>query len=521
MDVVQRFSRNVKLRTKLTLSSLLNISMLLLVAALGLNSLLLAENGVNGMMKEDYPTIALGNRLIDEINVTVQQQALLMSPIDAQRRALIQRNLQDASNKITATYKQLTTLATDDDSIDFLKRVQLKRADFLKERSEFIELVNSDVTKALDFYLAVLASSQKNYIGEVEAFITLQEQQMDGSYNSFMKSYSKTKTSMMIIFIVAILLSAFIGWIIIRSITEPLKKVIAFLGRVAEGDLSADFYEQRKDEMGLLIIAIQQMQEKMSAIVSHIRLSAEQISGGASEIMSGTHDLAARTEEQASSVEQTAASVEEFSVTISNTRNNTHAAADLSTKAQTAVGQNASMMDNVAIKMAEIHDSASRMADIINLIDSIAFQTNILALNAAVEAARAGEHGRGFAVVAQEVRALAQKTATSSHEIRHLIEESSMRIADGRDRVTDANALMSDMMSNVASMKELLVQINQASSEQADGISQINIAISQIDITTQQNASLVEQSLAASAMLSEQAANMVNSVSVFTLRKTA
>jgi len=521
MDVVQRFSRNVKLRTKLTISSMLNIAMLLLVALLGLNSLFLAETGVNGMMKDDYPTIALGNRLIDEINVTVQQQALLLSPIDAQRRTTIQSNLQDASKKITETYKQLNKLASDDESIAFLKRVEVRRAEFLKERNVFFDLVNSDVTKAVNFYFSTLALAQRNYIDEVEGFITLQEQQMDGSYNNFMASYGKTKIFMLIIFVVAILLSAFIGWIIIRSITVPLKKVITFLGRVADGDLSSDFHEQRKDEMGQLINAIQQMQEKMSDIVSHIRISAEQISGGASEIMSGTNDLAARTEEQASSVEQTAASVEEFSATISNTRNNTHVAADLSAKAETTVGRNASMMDNVASKMAEINDSASRMAEIINLIDSIAFQTNILALNAAVEAARAGEHGRGFAVVAQEVRALAQKTATSSHEIRNLIEESSTRIADGRDMVTDANKLMNGMMSNVAEMKELLVQINQASSEQADGISQINTAISQIDITTQQNASLVEQSLAASAMLSEQAANMVNSVSVFTLRQTA
>ncbi len=521
MDVVQGFSRNVKLRTKLIISSLINIVMLLLVAALGLNSLFLAQTGVNGMMKDDYPTIALGNQLIDEINTTIQRQALLLSPISADRRTTIINGLQGATGQITAIYSKLNALATDDDSKAYLQSLTEKRNAYLLARNEFLQVLNNDSSKALDYYLTTLASRQTEYTGEVQRFIALQEQQMNGSYTSFMASYHNTKISMVIIFIVAILLSAFIGWIIIRSITVPLKNVIAFLGRVADGDLSSGFYEKRKDEMGQLINAIQQMQEKMSDIVSHIRLSAEQISGGASEIMSGTHDLAARTEEQASSVEQTAASVEEFTATISNTRNNTHFAAGLSEKAENAVGQNASMMNNVSSKMAEIHDSASQMADIINLIDSIAFQTNILALNAAVEAARAGEHGRGFAVVAQEVRALAQKTATSSHEIRHLIEESSTRIVDGRDMVADANKLMAEMMNNVVNMKEVLSQINQASTEQADGISQINTAISQIDITTQQNASLVEQSLAASAMLSEQAANMVNSVSVFTLRQSA
>lgn len=521
MDVVQGFSRNIKLRTKLILSSLINIAMLLLVAALGLNSLFLAQTGVNGMMKDDYPTIALGNQLIDEINTTIQKQALLLSPISTERRDTIMKGLQSATGQITEIYRKLNALATDDESMRYLQSLNEKRDAYLQARNAFLDVLHNEPSKALDYYLTTLASRQVEYTGEVQRFIALQEQQMNGSYDSFMGSYHNTKIAMVIIFIMAILLSAFIGWIIIRSITVPLKNVIAFLGRVADGDLSSGFYEKRKDEMGQLIHAIQQMQEKMSDIVSNIRLSAEQISGGASEIMSGTNDLAARTEEQASSVEQTAASVEEFTATISNTRNNTHFAAGLSEKAENAVSVNASMMNNVSTKMAEIHDSASRMADIINLIDSIAFQTNILALNAAVEAARAGEHGRGFAVVAQEVRALAQKTATSSHEIRHLIEESSTRIVDGRDMVADANKLMSEMMANVVNMKEVLSQINQASTEQADGISQINTAISQIDITTQQNASLVEQSLAASAMLSEQAANMVNSVSVFTLRKTA
>ncbi len=517
MNMIQAFSRNVTLRTKLVVSSLVNIAMLLFLAALGLNSLKLADVGVNGIMQDDYPSISLSNQLIDEINVSIHQQALLLSPIDAAQRSAITSSLTRASQQISSLYKQLETITNDQESKDFLNVINGKRTTYLTHRDQFLRLLNGDNTQALAFYFNQLAKVQGDYTQAVEGFITLQEKQMQQSYAEFMTSYSATKIFMVVIFIAAVMLSAALAWLIIRSITLPLKNVIAFLSSVAEGDLRGAFYEKRRDEMGQLIDAIHHMQGKMSLIVSQIRQSAEHISGGASEIMSGTQDLAARTEEQASSVEQTAASVEEFTATISNTRNNTHFAADLSTKAETAVDQNVMMMNHVSGKMAEIHDSASRMSDIINLIDSIAFQTNILALNAAVEAARAGEHGRGFAVVAQEVRGLAQKTATSSREIRALIEESSTRIVDGRDSVTEANKLMSEMMLNVANMKEVLAQINQASSEQADGISQINIAISQIDITTQQNASLVEQSLAASSMLNEQANQMLESVSVFKL----
>ena len=521
MDVIQGLLKNITLRTKLLISALINISMLLVVAVLGLHTLSTANSGVTRIVQDDYPSITLGNQLIREINITIQKQALLLSSIQSEQRLNIMNELQEASVAITGIYNKLGTLVSDDESKAYLGRLTEKRREYLHSRTEFIDLVKVDSVKAQDFYMTTLQSKQQEYTDEAQKFIDLQEQQMQGSYSAFVDAYQSTKVSMAVIFVAEIFISVSLAWVIIRSITTPLKNVITFLGRVADGDLSSGFYEKRKDELGQLITAIQLMQKKMSDIVSNIHTSAEQIAGGANEIMSGTNDLAARTEEQASSVEQTAASVEEFTATISNTRNNTHFAADLSTKTESAVSQNASMMANVSTKMAEIYDSANQMTDIINLIDSIAFQTNILALNAAVEAARAGEHGRGFAVVAQEVRALAQKTATSSHDIRNLIGESSTRIVAGRDMVIDANKLTAEMMTNVTSMKALLDQINQASTEQADGISQINVAISQIDITTQQNSSLVEQSLAASAMLSEQAENMVNSVRVFKLHPAA
>jgi methyl-accepting chemotaxis protein-2 (aspartate sensor receptor) len=233
--------------------------------------------------------------------------------------------------------------------------------------------------------------------------------------------------------------------------------------------------------------------------------------------MAGNQDLAARTEEQASSVEETAASMEQITSTVQNTYDHTNVASRLSADAANVVKQNGQMMSQVTSKMRLINDTSNRMSDIINLIDSIAFQTNILALNAAVEAARAGEHGRGFAVVAGEVRQLAQKSASSANEIRSLIEDSNSQAREGMDLVEVANQQIIGMVTNVQEMDGILGDIKLASQEQTEGISQINTAIGMIDTTTQQNSALVEQSVAAAASLNEQAQNLREMVKVFRL----
>ena len=237
--------------------------------------------------------------------------------------------------------------------------------------------------------------------------------------------------------------------------------------------------------------------------------------------MAGTRDLSARTEEQASSIEQTAASMEQISATVKNTGDNTANASQLSARASGAVTDNGKLMASLTQEIQNISSSADKMSDIINLIDSIAFQTNILALNAAVEAARAGEHGKGFAVVAQEVRNLAQKTANSSKEIRTLIENSTQQSVRGLEMVRQVNGKMDELVQNVDSVTRILKEIEQASLEQSDGVHQINIAIGQIDTTTQQNAALVEESVAASEMLNEQARVMQDLVSVFRIPQHA
>lgn len=211
--------------------------------------------------------------------------------------------------------------------------------------------------------------------------------------------------------------------------------------------------------------------------------------------------------------------MEQITATVKNTAEHTGEATKLSAGAATVVKNNGEMMNQVTQKMRVINETANRMSDIINLIDSIAFQTNILALNAAVEAARAGEHGRGFAVVAGEVRQLAQKSASSASEIRNLIEDSTGQTQEGMLLVEKANALINGMVSNVEEMDVILREIGQASREQTDGISQINSAIGLIDATTQQNSCLVEESVAAAASLNEQALHLKELVKVFRVRE--
>lgn len=309
------------------------------------------------------------------------------------------------------------------------------------------------------------------------------------------------------------------GWYIVRSITRPLDEAVRFAEAIADGDLTRHITTDYKDETGVLLQALMAMKTRLLDIVQEVQNGSESISTAAAQIVAGNQDLAARTEEQASSVEETAASMEQITATVKNTADHTSEATKLSAGAASVVKNNGEMMNQVTQKMRVINDTANRMSDIINIIDSIAFQTNILALNAAVEAARAGEHGRGFAVVAGEVRQLAQKSASSASEIRNLIEDSTSQTQEGMHLVEKASALINGMVNNVEEMDVILREIGQASREQTDGISQINSAIGLIDAATQQNSCLVEESVAAAASLNEQALHLKELVNVFRVRE--
>ena len=291
--------------------------------------------------------------------------------------------------------------------------------------------------------------------------------------------------------------------------------------RVAGGDLSGQIVVQSKDETGHLLSALQRMQQSLVNTVSTVRQNAEGVASASAQSASGNNDLSARTEQQASALEETAASMEELGSTVRQNADNARAANQLAVSASTVAVQGGDVVAEVVETMKGINASSNKIADIISVIDGIAFQTNILALNAAVEAARAGEQGRGFAVVAGEVRNLAGRSAEAAKEIKALITASVERVEQGTALVDKAGATMTEVVSAIRRVTDIMGEISAASSEQSAGVGQIGEAVTQMDQATQQNAALVEEMAAAASALNAQAGELVNAVAVFKLDANA
>jgi methyl-accepting chemotaxis protein len=273
----------------------------------------------------------------------------------------------------------------------------------------------------------------------------------------------------------------------------------------------------RQDELGQLLGSMREMNDSLASIVDRVRQAAEMVTTASSQIAAGNTDLSSRTEEQASSLEETAASIEEMTATVNQNAQNAGQANDVASTAAEVARRGGEAVDQVVKMMESIQASSRKIADIIGVIDSIAFQTNILALNAAVEAARAGEQGRGFAVVAGEVRNLAQRSAEAAKEIKSLITDSVGRVDNGAKLADGAGRTMAELVASVTQVSAIIGQIAAATKEQSAGITQVNVAVTDLDKATQQNASLVEESTAASESLKELAREMVDAVSVFRL----
>ena len=349
-------------------------------------------------------------------------------------------------------------------------------------------------------------------------------QQNDSLYELAVKDSNASYTQTMwilfgvMIAVLAVIVTVWLG--VRKTLIAPLNRLIDSIRHIAGGDLVKRIDVESDNEMGQLAHSLRHMQGELARTVGEVRQGADAIYSGASEIAMGNNDLSSRTEQQAASLEETAASMEELTATVKQNAENARQASHLALSASETAQKGGKVVDNVVQTMRDITASSQKIADIISVIDGIAFQTNILALNAAVEAARAGEQGRGFAVVAGEVRNLAQRSAQAAREIKSLIEDSVNRVDLGSTLVESAGETMDEIVNAVTRVTDIMGEIASASDEQSRGIDQVGLAVAEMDRVTQQNASLVEESAAAAAALEEQASRLTQAVAVFRIQQS-
>ena len=372
--------------------------------------------------------------------------------------------------------------------------------------------------RELDGEIDALRIATQTPLGEINKALTQENRTADQVFDDTRQAMTNT---LLLISLFTVIIAAFIAFLITRSITRPLITAVTVSELIASGDLTIDIEANALDETGQLLHTMKLMATQLKAIVGEVNQATRAVNLSASEIAQGSTDLSQRTEEQAAALEETASSMEELTSTVKQSADNAGQANQLAGAARTQAEQGGQVVDQAIAAMSAINQSSRQIADIISVIDEIAFQTNLLALNAAVEAARAGEQGRGFAVVASEVRKLAQRSADAAKEIKALITDSVTKVEDGSQLVERSGQTLQDIVGAVKKVSDIVAEIAAAAREQASGIEQVNKAILQMDQATQQNAALVEETATASQAMGDQAKELQKLMGFFKLKTQA
>jgi methyl-accepting chemotaxis protein len=465
-------------------------------------------------------------RLISEwsgnIAVAVIRTSAIIKSSDTSLNEFFAKNTEETNRKAAIYMKEVEPLLTSPEEKAAFEKMMSLRGPYVGGRIEAIRLKSEGrIEESMQTHDKVYIPAAEAYQANIQHLVALQRKQVDDLRGQIQQTKNDSGRTMILLGVLSVAFGAVCAWWLTRSITRPVQAAVALARRVAAGDLSSQRQASAKDEIGVLQDALADMNDQLLGLVSEIRNGSHAIATASSEIAAGNLDLSARTEQQAGSLEETASSMEELTSTVAQNAGNARQASVLATSASEVAGRGGAVVSQVVETMASINDSSKKIADIIGVIDSIAFQTNILALNAAVEAARAGEQGRGFAVVATEVRNLAHRSAAAAKEIKVLINDSVAKVDDGARLVDQAGATMNEIVGSVKRVTDIIGEITAATEEQTAGIGQINGAISQMDQVTQQNAALVEQAAAASNAMHEQAGQLLEAVSVFKLADDA
>ena len=518
------FLNNLKVGTRLALGFALVLVLLIAVTVVGILRMAQIQDRLDKVVSVSNVStslvIEMRNNVSDRI-ASLRVLTLMTDPADMEPEMV---KFKEQTRKYEEAQKKLSTL--------FAAHASDKEKALLAQIKESEGLAMPAIAKASELYLSNNAMDatrvmirevrpvQKKWTDALDQLAALEEKQNAQSKADAESEFVNARNFMIGMLVAAVAMGIAAAWVISRSLRKQLGGEPAYTakiaGSIAHGDLSIAI-ETEESDRGSLLVEMKEMRNSLVGIVQQVRRGTETIGTASREIAAGNIDLSSRTELQASSLEKTASAMEELTSTVKQNADNARQANALAATASDVARKGGEVVSQVVGTMGEINSSASKISDIIGVIDGIAFQTNILALNAAVEAARAGEQGRGFAVVASEVRNLAQRSAAAAKEIKTLIGDSVEKVERGSKLVGQAGVTMDEVVTSVKRVTDIMSEIANASAEQSAGIEQVNLSIIEMDSMTQQNAALVEEAAAAAQSLQDQASELARVVSIFKL----
>jgi methyl-accepting chemotaxis protein len=511
--------KNLTIGTRLAAGFGLVLALMILMTVIGIGHMSTVATATRDMMQQPLAKERMISDWYRLIHTSVRRTSAISKSSDPSLGPFFAEETASSTAEVNGLQKKVEPLLESDEEKALFKGMMENRKRYLSSRDAIVALKKEGkFEEAAQVLEQRFTPDGKAYLASLSNLLDLQRKSIDANAERIETLYESNRTFMIGLGLMVLTLGVVCAWRLTRGITVPLNQAVEIAVAVARKDLTSHIEVTSKDETGRLLQALQTMNDGLIGIVTEVRNGTESISTASSQIAAGNLDLSGRTEEQASSLEETASSMEELTSTVKQNADNARQANQLAVKASEVAQRGGGVVSEVVSTMEAITGSSRKIADIISVIDGIAFQTNILALNAAVEAARAGEQGRGFAVVASEVRNLAQRSAAAAKEIKSLIDDSLEKVNAGSTLVTQAGSTMSEVVVSIQRVTDIVGEITTASLEQSSGIEQVNQAIGQMDQVTQQNAALVEEAAAAASSLHDQADALTAIVAVFKLR---
>ncbi|MBQ0133303.1 MAG: MCP four helix bundle domain-containing protein [Comamonas sp.] len=511
---------NLNIGIRLGLGFAVVLAFAVLITAIGMWQLHSVGQATQQMMQEPLTKERLISDWNSNVSVAVARTTAIAKSEDATLVPFFAVEAAATSKSTADLLKRIEPLLSHPAEREIMAKIQEIRKTYVSSRDKVTQLkAQGMASEAETTLINVFVPAAQGYLQQLNALVKLQRDSLDGKAAEVKSIENSSQTYFVILAALALFMGVVCAWRLTKGITEPLQSAVAVARRVADGDLSTHIAVNSTDETGQLMQALRDMNASLGSLVGRVRQGTDNIASASSQIASGNHDLSSRTEQQASALQQTAASMEELTSTVKQNADNASQANQLARSASDVAVKGGQVVSQVVATMGDISTSSKKIADIIGVIDGIAFQTNILALNAAVEAARAGEQGRGFAVVASEVRSLAGRSAEAAKEIKLLISASVNKVEEGSEQVTQAGRTMQEIVQSIQRVTDIMGEITAASQEQTSGIEQINRAVNEMDTVTQQNAALVEESTAAAQSMQLQTGDLSQMVSVFRLKQ--